>query len=181
MAMISKDNENLITQELLKEKLHYDKDTGIFTWTDSKLNNSKVRGKQAGNIDKYNGYRRIAMKLDGKARFFKAHRLAWLYVYGEFPKLTLDHINHDKTDNRISNLREVTQRENHRNRSMRKDNTSGYNGVSFNKKAGKYEARVGANGRLMFLGYFEKAEDAAQVAKESREHYGFHKNHGAAE
>ena len=178
MVAINKEKEALITQELLKKKLHYDKDTGIFTWTDSKLNSTKTRGKQAGNANKPNGYRRIAIKLDGKNRFFTEHRLAWLYVYGKFPELSLDHINHDKLDNRISNLREVTHRENSRNKSINKNNTSGYSGVSFNKKAGKYEARVQANGRLMFLGYFEKAEDAFRAVKEAREHYGFHVNHG---
>ena len=181
MAVISKEKEALITQELLKEKLHYDKDTGIFTWTDSKLNYGRVRGKEAGTIRNTDGYKQITMYLGGKARHFRAHRLAWLYVYGEFPKLQLDHINHDTGDNRLSNLREVTQRENLRNRSLQKNNTSGYNGVYYDKAAGKYRARITVDNRLMHLGYFKKAEDAAQAAKEGREHYGFHKNHGVVE
>jgi len=179
MAVISKEKEALINQELLKEKLHYDKDTGIFTWTDSKLNSNKVRGKEAGSISKTNGYIYISFLLGGKHRKFGAHRLAWLYVYGEFPKEQLDHINHDRLDNRISNLREVTQRENLRNRSMPKNNTSGYNGVHFRKDTKKYQAKVKVDGRTIHLGYFKKAEDAGQAAKEAREHYGFHKNHGA--
>lgn len=177
MVAINKEKESLITQELLKEKLHYDKDTGVFTWTDSKLNANCARGKEAGCVTS-GGYRDIKMLLGGKGRVFRAHRLAWFYVYGEFPKLHIDHINHDRADNRISNLREVTQRENQRNQSMYKNNTSGYNGVFFRKQVEKYEARVRVDGRLMFLGYFKKIEDAAQAVKEAREHYGFHVNHG---
>lgn len=180
MVAINREKEDLLTQELLKEKLYYDKDTGMFTWTDSKLNHGKVRGKEAGSIDN-SGYRVIVMKLGGKSRNFKAHRLAWFYVYGEFPKLQLDHINHNRLDNKISNLRQVTQRENHRNRSQQKNNTSGYNGVHFRKDAKKYQAKVKVDGRTIHLGYFKKAEDAGQAAKEAREHYGFHSNHGAAE
>jgi hypothetical protein len=178
--VINKDKEDLLTQELLKEKLHYDKDTGIFTWTDSKLNAHKMRNKEAGTINS-TGYRHIKITLDGKLRVFCAHRLVWLYEYGEFPKLQLDHINHNRLDNRINNLREVTSRENQRNRAMNKNNKSGYTGVTFNKAARKYRVFVSGDNRKIHLGYFEKLEDAALAAKEGREHYGFHKNHGASE
>ena len=180
MVAINKDKEALITQELLKERLHYDKDTGVFTWTDSKLNSNKMRGKKAGTLSKV-GYVSIGLTIETKTHLYSAHRLAWFYVYGEFPKLQLDHINHDRLDNRISNLREVTNKENQRNVSMRKDNTSGYSGVWFNKVRKKYQAGIRVNYRRIHLGCFEKIEDAAKAAKEGREHYGFHKNHGAAE
>lgn len=172
--------QGLITQEYLKERLHYNKDTGVFTWKDNKLNHGCVRGKEAGCINQ-NGYRVIAMRFDGKFTSFYVHRLAWLYEYGEFPKLPLDHINQDRLDNRINNLRAVTHRENQRNRSMSKNNTTGFCGVSFCKRNKKYQANIMVDYRQIHLGYFENPEDAAQVVKEARAHYGFHKNHGASE
>jgi|11BtaG_2_1085332.scaffolds.fasta_scaffold14459_2 hypothetical protein len=180
MVAINKDKQALLTQELLKEKLHYDKDTGIFTWTDSELNHARMRGREAGCINP-NGYRIIAMRFDGKFTNFYVHRLAWLYEYGEFPKLQLDHINQNKLDNRINNLRAVTHGENQRNRSMPKTNKTGFCGVSFSKGAKKYQANIMFNYQQIHLGYFENLEDAAQAVKEARTHYGFHKNHGASE
>jgi hypothetical protein len=176
--VINTGKQALLTQELLKEKLHYDKDTGIFTWTDSKLNSASMRNKEAGCISK-SGYRSIAMRFDGKFTNFYAHRLAWLYEYGEFPKLQVDHINQNKLDNRINNLREVTHRENRRNLPMLKTNKTGFCGVSFHKTRKKYQANIMVDNRQKHLGYFENPEDAAKAVKEAKEHYGFHKNHGA--
>ena len=177
---INREKESLITQESLKERLHYDKDTGIFTWTDSKLNGKRVCGKKAGNIHKASGYCLIGWTENKKYYKYFSHRLAWLYVYGEYPKLSLDHINHNKIDNRIINLREVTQRENQRNQSRYKNNTSGHTGVFYrkNKTKNKYEASIRVDRRLFHLGCFETSEDAVKAVKEAREHYGFHVNHG---
>lgn len=174
---INKDKELLLTQKLLKERLHYDKETGVFTWLDNELNSGKVRGKKAGCINNM-GYKVLGITIDGKHYLFTQHRLAWLYEYGEFPKEGLDHINHVKTDNRITNLRVTTQRENIRNMSMSSKNTTGYTGVSFNKAHNKYEAYVKVNYKQIHLGRFEDIEDAAKAAKEGRKHYGFHVNHG---
>ncbi len=178
--VINKEKEALITQEYLRERLHYDKDTGIFTWTDSKLNANRARGKKAGCIYK-NGYRYLDLTVNKKPYTYTAHRLAWFYIYGEFPKMMLDHINHNKLDNRISNLREVTHKENQRNKRVNIRNTSGHTGVSFDKTCQKYKAQVTVDGKNKHFGYFQNVEDAAKAAKEAREHYGFHKNHGAAE
>ena len=177
MELVKKDKELLLTQKLLKERLHYDKDTGIFTWFDSNLNAHKARGKVAGCNNKV-GYVQIGLRLEDKFYVYLAHRLAWLYEYGEFPKGGLDHINHVKADNRITNLRIATQRENIRNMSMSSRNTTGYTGVSFNKRAKKYEAYVKVDYKQIHLGYFKNVEEAAKAAKEGREHYGFHVNHG---
>ena len=180
MAAINKDKESALTQELLKEKLHYDKDTGVFTWLDVKANAGKMRGKVAGCL-LTTGYSTIGFTLPkANSRRFLAHRLAWLYEHGEFPKGSLDHINHVKTDNRIKNLRIATQKENIRNMSMSSRNTTGHTGVCFHKHANKYVAHVRVDYKKIHLGTFENIEDAAKAAREGREHYGFHVNHGQA-
>ena len=177
MAAINKDKELLITQELLKERIQYDKGTGVFTWLDVKVNGNKARNKRAGSIDRA-GYVQIGFSVNGKSYMFSAHRLAWLYEYGGFPSENLDHLNHNKTDNSIINLRIATNRENLRNQSMSSNNTTGYTGVSFNKHADKYEAYITVNYKRKHLGCFENVEDAGKAAQEARAHYGFHENHG---
>ena len=177
MELKIKDNEAAITQEILKERLHYDKDTGVFTWLDNELNHGKVRGKKAGNVNNM-GYEVLGITIDNKHYKFLQHRLAWLYEYGEFPNDGLDHINHVKTDNRITNLRIATQKENCRNRSMHSTNSTGHTGVTFDKFTGKFMAHVTVDYKFKNLGRFKNIEDAAKAAKEGREHYGFHVNHG---
>ena len=178
MELIKKDKEVALTQEVLKERLHYDKNTGVFTWLNVKVNSNNARGKVAGNTNKVSGYIVITLTPTDKAYWYTAHRLAWLYEYGEFPKGGFDHINHDRADNRITNLRMATQRENLRNKSMASNNTTGYTGVCFSKKSNKYAASVKVNYKQIHLGFFENIEDAAKAAREAREHYGFHVNHG---
>lgn len=141
-----------ITQAQLKEKLHYNQKSGEFTW--------KVRcgrqsaGKTAGTIHS-DGY--IDIMFDG-AHFF-AHRLAWLYVHGEFPPDQIDHINRIKTDNRIVNLRVVTNSENQQNQaSARSNSTSGFLGVSL--KRGRWRAGIRVNGKSMHIGTFDTKEQA---------------------
>ena len=177
MAATNKGKEALISQELLKAKMHYDRETGVFTWLDVKINATNVRNKVAGTINGA-GYVHMGFSVGGKYYKFSAHRLAWLYEYGEFPSGSLDHINHDKTDNRIINLRIASHRENSRNRSMQSNNTTGHNGISFRKPRNKYLAYIKVNYKQKHLGSFENVEDAAKAVKEAREHYGFHVNHG---
>jgi citrate synthase len=111
-----------LTQEYLKSILDYDLDTGIFTWKVSKANRTKV-GDVAGWS--YNGYREI--EINNKA--YKAHRLAWLYVYGEMPKNLVDHVDGNRSNNKISNLREATYQENSENYKTPKTNKSGVKNV----------------------------------------------------
>jgi len=152
----------MITQERLKELLHYDPDTGVFRW---KVNRGGVKaGDVAGSIDGH-GYLRIRM--DGK--IYSAHRLAWLYVYGEFPPNLIDHINGVITDNRISNLRPASRKQNGENLSLRPKNISGYRGVYWHKRLRKWRATVRHSYREYYLGYFDTAEEAAAMAKGARD------------
>lgn len=151
----------LLTQQRLKELLHYDPDTGVFTRIRSRL--STTLNKKAGGIN-YDGYRRIY--IDGSSYF--AQRLAFLYIHGSWPSSQMDHINGNRDDNRISNLREATSSENKHNQLINRKNTSGVKGVCWHKGAKKWQARVMMNGRDKYLGLFDSIHDAEMAACEAR-------------
>lgn len=145
----------MITQEILKEFLYYNKETGVFT----RIKSTSSRA-QAGDIAGYKntiGY--IVIRLVGK-RYY-AHRLAWLYIHGKFPEKYTDHINGIKDDNRIENLRDCTNSENQCNRSMQTNNTSGFKGV--NRSNNKWRAQTNVNGKQKHIGLFNTPEEASQA------------------
>lgn len=147
----------MITQERLKEALHYNPDTGIFTWLE-KSKFSKKKLQIAGCI----GQKYVKIRIDTK--LYLGHRLAWLYLYGEFPKKFIDHINGIESDNRIVNLRECSHQENMQNiRKPSCDNRTGFLGVSWHKKKCKYRARINFNDKQINLGYFLTAEEASEA------------------
>ena len=154
-----------ITAEKLRELLHYDPETGIFTRKVSTSNSVKVgdiTGCPSGP-----GYLLISVR----SRRYQAHRLAWLYVYGEWPKDQLDHINRIRTDNRIANLRDVTQKQNHQNRSKPSNNTSGHTGVYWDKRDSKWRAEIKHNQKHIYLGYFTDIEEAVAARKAAEKFY----------
>jgi hypothetical protein len=151
-----------VTQDELKQILFYCAITGHFTWLVSTARRIKI-GDRAGTPNE-KGY--IIIQINGK--LYRAHRLAWLYVHGYLPTKQIDHKNGIKDDNRIDNLREATNSENHQNKGKRKDNTSGFTGVTFHKPTGKWLAQIGIGGKKHFLGLFntrEEARDAYLKAK----------------
>ena len=133
--------------ELFKSFLSYDSETG-------ELRRLKT-GLIATSVD-INGYLRV----HAYGRRYLAHRICWLLHHGEWPTCVLDHINHNKHDNRISNLRKATVAENLRNRPIQSNNSSGFKGVSFHKRARKYRAQIKVDGRKIHLGMFLFPEDA---------------------
>ena len=135
-----------MNQQRLKELLSYDPDTGVFTWV-KRLNNT------AGAFDAY-GY--VVIRVD--KILYKAHRLAWLYTFGEFPAGNLDHINQIKNDNRISNLRVVNQSQNIQNLASVK-------GVSWDKEREKWCARIKVMYKTIHLGRFTEKDDAIAARK----------------
>ena len=139
-------------RESIKDFLDYDPKSGNFVWKVTRNARQARVGDIAGRFDSY-GYVQIRFK--GKS--YLAHRLAWFFYYGEFPDGELDHINGNRNDNSIANLRLATRRENTRNTRMRKDNTSGFKGVTFHKKTGKWAAALFINGKTKHLGLFETA------------------------
>jgi hypothetical protein len=150
----------VITQDELKSVLEYVACTGKFYWRE-RISTSIHIGDEAGTILKSNGY--IHIQIYGKQ--YLAHRLAWLYMYGSLPK-KIDHRFGVKTDNRISELREATTSQNAANSNMYSTNTSGFKGVTWNKKARKWQAALEHFGKSNYLGSFVKKEDAANAYRE---------------
>lgn len=162
----------MITQEYLKSIFHYDPETGYFTHLRSTNNRTKV-GDRVGSKG---GADYLATTVDKKR--FKVHRLAWFYVYGVWPENNIDHINGNKTDNRIENLRDVTYIENSRNQKKPKNNTSGIIGVSWDKKKERYYAEIRINYKRVGLGSYKSIFEAACARKSAEIKYNFHDNHG---
>lgn len=159
-----------MTQEILRSLVDYDPESGEFTWLKrndpsrtGKSWDARYSGKKAG-WRRSNGYIGIDVTFsDGTRRKYAAHRLAWLYVYGEWPQSELDHINRIRTDNRISNLRLADRSQQTHNLTIRSDNTSGFTGVSWNKNERKWVAYITFHGKTKTLGYFRDL-DAAKEA-----------------
>lgn len=133
----------------------------------------RFAGKPAGRVGG-KGYREIAIS----GRRFQAHRLAWFLATGTWPSEEIDHINGDKADNRLANLREVSHAENGRNQPRPSNNRSGVIGVGWNATAGKWAARIKVDGWSRFLGYFDDVSGAAKARKAAELEHGFHQNHG---
>jgi hypothetical protein len=159
-----------LTAEYLREMLDYDPETGEFRWRwrDDlrKCDNIRCAGKVAGALGNH-GYTTITVN----QRRYQAHRLVWLYVHGVWPANQIDHLNSDKTDNRIANLREATPQENQYNVGVRKDNSTGVAGVSWHKQVQRYRAYIMADGKPTHLGLFDTLEAAAAARAEAEIHY----------
>ena len=152
----------MLTQKELKCALSYNKSTGIFLWK-IKANKNTIIGELAGCV-RHDGY--IILTVN-KERYL-AHRLAWLYVYGEIPSFSLDHINNNPSDNRIKNLRAASFSENGCNSKIPCTNTSGIKGVDFYKPGRKWRARIIHRGRTYNLGYHADIEKAAEAVRIGR-------------
>lgn len=154
----------MLTAERLRELLSYDQETGVFTWRVQTNNRVKV-GMVAGSL---NGQGYVQLRVDGIR--YAAHRLAWLYVHGEWPKHQIDHINGSKADNRIANLRDGTQSLNQQNRrTALSTNKTGFLGVASFK--GKFRALIYVKGKHVELGSFETPERAHAVYIEAKRKY----------
>lgn len=160
----------MITQEYLKSRLSYDPDTGVFTWKvkpgfgrTTKSWNTRYSGTVAGTVhkvDKSDDLCYIFINLLDIPR--RAHRLAWLYVYGEDAPL-LDHIDGNGLNNRISNLRPLSGSDNIRKGKISKKNTSGFKGVSYRKDTNRWTARCKVGKMYKSLGSFDTKEEAFKV------------------
>lgn len=171
---------NLPNVEVVKRLFWYEPIHGLLFWNDRPLSdfqdkrsadiwNSKFAGKLAGS-DSPHGYTLVSLPGGGKTG---AHRIVWLLAYGEWPSRQIDHINGDRDDNRLTNLRLATPSENRQNQKLHRDSRTGFKGVSLDKRRNKYMARITFGGRQRSLGCFETAElaHAAYVAA-ARKHFG---------
>lgn len=148
-----------LTAEQLREVLNYDPSTGFFTW--KKMDRRHwLLGTIAGARHS-GGYIRIYVR----GREYYGHRLAWLFVHGDWPPEQIDHINGIRTDNRIDNLRPASATENLRNTKRRKNNTSGCKGVSQHSTSRRWRARIVVNRVENHLGFFDTKEEAIAAYK----------------
>lgn len=175
-------------QETIKEFLTYDPDSGIFTWNRRDLHhfkslnsqsrwNNRYAGKIAGTLHiGATGYHCTHISLMGKV--MKGHRLAWTYMTGNEPPEQIDHQDQDGTNNKWLNLKDANGL-NARNQSKRKDNKSGYSGVSIDKNTGKWVARCrDISGNYKHIGVFVDIEKAAVAVERFRAANGYTKDHG---
>lgn len=163
-----------ITQEYLRSLFHYDPETGVLTWKERPREhfvsnrgwntwNVKNAGRRAG-ADCGPNYWRVSVD----KRRYLLHRVIWMLVHGSWP-VVIDHLNGDRGDNRISNLRNTTKAENNKNRAMDTRNTSGVAGVSWNKRLSKWQSKLSRR----HLGFFEAKEAAIRARKAAESVHGY--------
>jgi hypothetical protein len=156
-------NQELLLLQKLKEKLNYDKNTGLFTWVN--CGRPKLNGKVAGTVSK-RGY----IHLHIHPYIYKGHRLAWLFEYGKWPEYGIDHINGNKTDNRIENLRDIPQRHNNCNTpAHREGKLPGYMLVTLADGTKVYRARIITGKKTKYLGNFYTEKEANLAYLKARE------------
>lgn len=171
-----------VSPETLRELLSYDPATGSLVWNkrcarffqserEQKIWNTRYAGKQALCVSRGRGRVRVL------GIGFAAHRVVWAIHYGEWPTLQIDHINGEPLDNRIANLRQVTNEENSRNIKLPANNTSGRIGVS-RRKCGDWRAEICVDQQRINLGVFPTLEAASEARAKAERQHGFHPNHG---
>lgn len=170
--MVAQAELKVITQAELKETLSYNIETGDLIWIISKP------GVKVGSVAGTPALGYVSITIN--RRLYRAHRLIWLYMTGEWPKDQIDHINHIRNDNRWCNLREATYQENQRNRTNPKNNKSGVCGVRWREKRNRWSSQIKVNRKAKHLGSFTDKFEAICARKSAENKYGFHENHGAA-
>lgn len=179
--------ESIVDQNLLLEFFLYNRETGKLYWRERDARhfpneavcgtwNTKNAGKEAGYVRE--GYRICEIL----TRPFKVHRIIWCIEKGAWPGQHIDHIDGDKLNNRIENLRDVSQLQNSKNASISSWNTSGRVGVSKAHRTDHWgdcwQAYINANGKRISLGLFKSFEDACAARSDAEKQYGYHENHG---
>ncbi len=159
-------NKEQISPKLLRKALRFDHETGkLFRRSNGKEAFTTIgdTGYMRGSIFNYDCF---------------AHRIIWAIIYNDFPKYQIDHINHDRSDNRLSNLRAVTHEENARNQKLFNTNTSGVCGVVFDRDRRKWRAQIRVDRKNKYLGLFNIKDDAVSARKDAEIKYRYHPNHG---
>lgn len=148
--------KELISAEDARQLVSYDPETGAISWRVKVASHTKVGA--AVSTQRYDGYRLIRIR----NVLYRQHRLAWLLTYGRWPEGDIDHINGDRSDNRLCNLREATRSQNLMN-TVRRKNKTGFKGVSYHSLSGRYSAAVYVNKKKVSLGYYRTAEEAYEA------------------
>lgn len=181
--------KELPSPELLRKLLRYEPETGKLYWRErtpdmfvgrlarpehSCKRWNTINAKREAGSSLPEGYRQISVF----GTNFLSHRIVWALYYGKDPEEHIDHINGNRTDNRISNLRVASPQENSKNQRKGVRNTSGVLGVNWSERLGKWRAEISVKGKNKHLGLFDTLEEAYAVRKEAEKKYGFHENHG---
>ena len=159
---------NQIDPNTARELLDYDAETGLFRWRADRCGYHGVVAVKAGSVaggDNGHGY--IKIHINGRLHY--AHRIAWAYVHGHVPSAPIDHINGNKSDNRISNLRLANKSLNGANREKPANNSSGFKGVYWHKQRQKWHASIAFEGRKHSLGLHPTADEAHEAYKVAAE------------
>lgn len=166
-------NTNALTAERARELSRYDPESGRLFWA---VDRRKTKsGAEAGtNYKGRNWYRQVCVDYT----VYRAHRVIWLIMTGEWPKGEIDHIDGDGLNNRWDNIRDVGREENSHNMRRPTNNSSGCSGVRWHKRAGKWGARIYKDNREVHIGLFDTKAEAIQARKDAEESLGYHKNHG---
>ena len=174
----------MLDQKTLKELLHYDPETGLFTWLPRRLEHFKSTGTHS-SWNKQFSNRIAGSKTTGgyilivvKEQQYYAHRLAFLYMDGSMPPNEVDHIDGGRSNNKWGNLRLATRSDNSKNLKLFNTSTTGHPGVYWHKDSKKWYAKIKLNGKQSHLGMFNKLDDAVRARKEAEIDLGFHPNHG---
>jgi hypothetical protein len=177
-------NATLPTPEVLCQLLRYEPETGKLFWKRRSDDMFPAAWRAARWNERYAeteaftaivlGYRKGSF--DGKQTY--AHRVVWAITHGEWPEGHIDHINGNRADNRLANLRVVSNAENGKNQKFRKNNTSGVVGVSWDKRRGLWFAHICSGRKLVNLGRFKTMAEAVQARERAELELGFHPNHG---
>ena len=164
----------MLTFERANELFHYEPSSGkVFRKVTT--SSRSIKGTEAGSLDRKEGYLRVTV--DGRG--YQLHRVIMLLIHGHLDKnVHVDHISHDRADNRLCNLRLVSLAENNKNKSMDRRNSTGVTGVRFNKRYNTWGAHIGVNGIEIHLGSFKTLEEATAARLDAEKKYGFHENHG---
>lgn len=164
----------IITHEEACAVFNYDPDTGVISWavdryTGGTGNHLRMRAGEQAGTEHPKGYRYISHA----HRHYLTHRLAWFIVHGQWPSRWLDHIDGDKRNNRLANLREASRPENQRNRGANRNNTTGFKGVRLDKRAkfNRFQARITVDNKVLWLGAYPTAEAAHAAYCEAAARY----------
>lgn len=162
-----------LTYKRLCEVLQYDPDTGLLYWKIDMGSRAKM-GNIAGTLNKI-GY--FVIRIDGN--LYLAHRLSYMIHYKTIIIDEVDHIDGNRSNNIITNLRECDRSKNNHNRQIGRDNTSGVKGVFWNAKRNKFVVKIRINNHQKHIGYFDLIEDAISAIQKAREElHGEFANHG---
>lgn len=164
-----------LTQEQVSKVLKYDAISGTLIWISNLHSKRVIPGRIAGSLVTSTGYRSITLF----GTKYPEHILIWFIHYGVWPSGQIDHINQQRDDNRILNLRDVTKSENARNRSRNPHSKLGEHGIWFNSRTFKYVAEITLNGKKVYQKSFDDIDEAIEARKTKSIELGFHENHGS--